>query len=410
MNYEIIWKQIPNFSNFKASNLGIIKNIKFDRTLNNKPNKTGYTYKSLINDQGKTISISVHRLVCLAFHGEAPNKKMSVDHIDRNSSNNKPENLRWATHSIQMNNKHKPKERAGYPIWQLDLETKERIKKFENTARAADEVGGSRSNIGISARKGWKSNGFYWEYEKIEEIEGEEWVKMIKHNKEFFVSNNGRVKNIDSHNRLEVLTEDNVGYKIYICKTKGIFVHRLVAEAFLENPNNLPIVNHIDCNKSNNDVSNLEWSTISKNLKHAWENGCFDNSESPKKVYEIEIKTGKIVKEYKSVTELNNLLKITYMSDRILNKRIIKGHAWSYEPVFVPKEIKPKTPRINPGRKKIYKYDKDGNLIKKYDSISEASREENIPQTSLKVLYINKIRDNFKFSYDPPEEINIKNC
>lgn len=49
---------------------------------------------------------------------------------------------------------------------------------------------------------------------------------------------------------------------------KHIFVHRIVASHFLDNPNNLSDVNHIDLNKFNNDVSNLEWCSHSDNLKH----------------------------------------------------------------------------------------------------------------------------------------------
>jgi len=80
------------------------------------------------------------------------------------------------------------------------------------------------------------------------------------------------------------------------------------------------------------------------------------------------------------------------------------GIAWSYEQIFVPKEIKTRTTRINPGKRKLYKYDQDGYLIKEYNSISEASREEKIPQTSLKTLYIDKIRNGTEFSYDPPQQ------
>ena len=61
---------------------------------------------------------------------------------------------------------------------------------------------------------------------------------------------------------------------------KSVFIHRLLAMSFIDNPLNKPHVNHIDCNKSNNNLSNLEWCTHSENLKHAVLNGrcdrCFE--------------------------------------------------------------------------------------------------------------------------------------
>ena len=60
-------------------------------------------------------------------------------------------------------------------------------------------------------------------------------------------------------------------------KRKTIKVHRLVAEAFLENHNNYPCVNHIDSNRSNNNIDNLEWCTYKQNMQHALLNGRFEN-------------------------------------------------------------------------------------------------------------------------------------
>ena len=63
---------------------------------------------------------------------------------------------------------------------------------------------------------------------------------------------------------------------VCLCKDSKIVqktVHRLVAEAYLPNPDNLPQVNHKDSNKENNNLSNLEWCTASQNKKHSWDAG-----------------------------------------------------------------------------------------------------------------------------------------
>jgi hypothetical protein len=72
----------------------------------------------------------------------------------------------------------------------------------------------------------------------------------------------------------------NSGYKIVNLKVDGKqhnhLVHRLVAASFVPNPENKKFVNHIDGNKLNNEVSNLEWCTRSENMKHANEIGLAD--------------------------------------------------------------------------------------------------------------------------------------
>lgn len=64
-------------------------------------------------------------------------------------------------------------------------------------------------------------------------------------------------------------------------KKKHMTVHRAVALAFLDNPDNLPQINHIDGNKENNSVSNLEWCNASHNVQHAYDTGLNVPHESP---------------------------------------------------------------------------------------------------------------------------------
>lgn len=95
--------------------------------------------------------------------------------------------------------------------------------------------------------------------------------KKIKNYDNYYIYDNGDVLNINTNKLLSGSIGEN-GYKYYRLsknnKKQMFYAHRLVAEHFIENSNNLPVVNHIDGNKLNNIVSNLEWVSYSDNTKH----------------------------------------------------------------------------------------------------------------------------------------------
>lgn len=116
--------------------------------------------------------------------------------------------------------------------------------------------------------------------------------------------------------------KDRDGYdKINVQKKDGsytvAYVHRLVAMAFIENPESKACVNHIDCNRSNNNVSNLEWVTHRENVLHSYK---FGNRKACKKVprntilTDFQIEQIDNLRNYYSVSQIAKLYNIEYQS------------------------------------------------------------------------------------------------
>lgn len=136
------------------------------------------------------------------------------------------------------------------------------------------------------------------------------------------VSNQGRVKSLDMitnngtricKGRIRALSLDRDGYPqlsvVINRKMKCLKVHRLVAEAFIDNPQDLPMVNHKDENPQNNQVDNLEWCDCKYNSNYGTRNQRISNKLTgkcgvgKKAVLQIDKYTGAIVGTYSSIDE-----------------------------------------------------------------------------------------------------------
>lgn len=148
-------------------------------------------------------------------------------------------------------------------------------------------------------------------------MEKEVW-KSIKGYPKYQVSNLGRVKSLSymrtGREKVLSLKKTRCGYMTFWIYNKGLrqmkLVHRLVAEAFIPNPENKQHVNHINGDKMNNQTSNLEWCSQSENEKHAFLTGLKRKPTNKYKVLQFDQK-GNLLKEWNSAKEITETLGIS---------------------------------------------------------------------------------------------------
>lgn len=337
---EEIWKTIEDYPNYDVSSFGNVRNNKTNYVLKLQKNASGYMKISLVSSNKHSNNFMVHRLVAKAFIPN-PDNKPTVNHIDKNKSNNNVFNLEWATMSEQ--NYHSAltskKERPLFykSIYRIDMTSRNIIEQYKSVKDAALWIidnkltsikEQNKNNISIISSKicavanNKRSIAYNYNWQYIDtntHIDNEIWKVIPLHiigKSNYYISNFGRYKN-DKGN-IKIHPFPSSGYIRIKIDNKKLLLHRLVALTFLENPENKAFVNHKDGNKLNNCLDNLEWTTCLENNIHKINIGL---SNSTKKVIQYDLHMNKL-EEFNSIVECSKKLNlnVSIISSNCRNK------------------------------------------------------------------------------------------
>lgn len=327
---KTVWKNIPNYENYKISTTGKIKNINTGRILKFSLRK-GYLSCNLSSNNIKK-TYNIHQLVAKIFI-KNPKRKRLVNHIDGNKLNNNIDNLEWVSPSENCLHAHKNNLVKSYKrkVNQCD--------KFGNIIMTYDSIKNAEKHTGVNSKhissvclgKRKTSGGYIWKFyddNKSHIKEG----KPLSTNKNYLVTKDGKVYSCRSNKFLKPKIDPDGYLSVSICdngKKKQESIHRLVARVYLKNKCNYKYVNHIDLNKQNNNLNNLEWCSPKENMIHYAKNG---KNIFRVKVIQLTIDK-KIIKKYNSVKEASIKTKV----DKSSIVRVCKGkqkqagnYIWSY--------------------------------------------------------------------------------
>ena len=265
------WKIVNGFPRYQVSTHGRLVFIPRKMILEGSLSRQGYRKAELASNDGRRKTLLVHRIVADAFI-ENPDAKPTVHHKNHRRDDNNVCNLEWAT-IREQNGQRRLKEgycRKGGGARMIIFKDGHEIPVF-SWAHAQRETGvdltsgNPRRDIMRSAIIGASVTGeciFGCLWRSMDaELDNEQWSD---------------IDGIQVSDRGRLMREGGIlngapgnGYRtVCLPSRKTEYVHRLVAKAFVPNPDGKPCVNHIDSNPLNNNASNLEWVTVQENNMH----------------------------------------------------------------------------------------------------------------------------------------------
>ena len=205
------------------------------------------------------------------------------------------------------------------------------------------------------------------------------WKKFIYEGQEtdYSVSTEGEVRKDTTNYILSQSSQQDYKFVGLIIngKQKRMRVHRMVALTFIDNPDNKPYVNHINGNRSDNNVENLEWVTPSENTQHAVDTGLFKSSRA-RAVVQYNL-NGEQMATFESASEAarqtrGSQSKITMCCRR--QRDSANEYQWRYYDDI--QDVQKIEKKFITG-KKVAQCDEEGNILKIYPSFKEAARAVN---------------------------------
>lgn len=205
------------------------------------------------------------------------------------------------------------------------------------------------------------------------------WKKFIYEGQEtdYSVSTEGEVRKDTTNYILSQSSQQDYKFVGLIIdgKQKRMRVHRMVALTFIDNPDNKPYVNHINGNRSDNNVENLEWVTPSENTQHAVDTGLFKSGRA-RAVIQYNL-NGEQMATFESATEAarqtgGSQSKITMCCRR--QRDSANDYQWRYYDDI--QDVQKIEKKFITG-KKVAQCDEEGNILKIYPSFKEAARAVN---------------------------------